>query len=133
MPNRNHLQSVARNLRRELNGRGFLTISRSEVTQQLRAVSGEETTRIKSQLAEELERTLLEQGVRCFPSLQDTRAGDTLRVFHAGTVLGSLVDLLVYPSKETDKDLGDMIKKVKGQWNWSTPTGPAAEIDGVED
>ncbi|SRR6266516_1102155 len=132
MPSRNHLQTVARNLKRELNGRGFLAVARSDITQQLREVSGEDTTRIKSQIAEDMERALLEQGVRCFPGLQETRAGDTLRLFHAGTVLGSLVDLLVYPSKDTDKDLGDMIKKIKGQWNWSTPTGPAAEVDSDE-
>jgi hypothetical protein len=123
------LAQVARNLKRELNGRAFLTIARTDVTRELREVSGEDTTRIKSQIAEDLELVLLQQGVRCFPSLQETTTGDTIRLFHAGTILGSLVDLLIYPAKDTDRDLGDMLKKIKGQWNWSTPTGPAALIE----
>lgn len=67
------------------------------------------------------------------PSLQETTTSDTIRLFHAGTVLGNLVDLLIYPSIDTDRDLGDMIRKIKGQWNWSTPTGPAASFDPGED
>ena len=120
MPTRTHLAKVARDLRYHLNGKAFLTIPRTEVTQMLRDVSGEETTRLKSVLASDLERLLLEQGVRCFPSLAETTTGDTVRVFHAGTVLGNLLDLLVHPSRDTDQELGAMLKKVKGQWKWST-------------
>jgi hypothetical protein len=122
MPTRSHLVQVARDLKKELNGKAFLTKDRSAITQKLREVSGEDSTRIKSTIAAELETALLEQGVRCHPGLVNTTTGATLRLFHAGSVLGSLVDLMLYPSTDTDKDLGDMLKKIKGQWNWSTPT-----------
>ena len=129
MPSRHHITTVARNLKNQLNGRAFLTIPRTDVTEMLRDVSGEETTRIKSVIGADLDMALLEQGVRCYPRFQDTTTGDTIRLFHAGSVLGSVVDLLVHPSTETDKDLGDMLVKIKGKWKWSTPTGPAALIE----
>ena len=47
------------------------------------------------------------------------RSGET-------AVVGSLVDLLTHPSKDTDRDLGAMLRKIKGQWDWSTPTTDAA-------
>lgn len=126
MPGRSHLVQVARELRKQLNGKAFLTLDRVEVTQLVRTVSGEDTTRIKSAIASDLELALLEQGVRCYPGLVGTTTGDTIRIFHAGSVLGSLVDLLAHPSKDTDRDLGAMLKKIKGQWDWSTPTTDAA-------
>jgi hypothetical protein len=119
MPSRTHLVQVARELSKRLNGRAFLTVPRIEVTQLLRAVSGEDTTRIKKAMGGELERVLLDQGIRCFPGLEDTTTGDTIRLFHTKSVLGQLVDLLIYPSTDTDKDLGDVITKVKGKWNWA--------------
>lgn len=126
MPGRSHLVQVARQLRRRLNGQAFLTLDRVEVTQILRDVSGEDATRIKSALAGDIEHALLEQGVRCYPGLVGTTTGDTIRIFHAGSVLGSLVDLLAHPSRDTDRDLGAMLRKVKGQWDWSTPTTDVA-------
>ena len=129
MPTRNHLVVVARQLKTKLNGKAFLTIPRTDITQVLRDVSGEDTTRIKSNIAADLEMAMLEQGIRCYPSLQVTTTGDTVRLFHAGTVLGNLLDLLVHPSTETDTDLGEMLTKIKGKWKWSTPEGPAASIE----
>ena len=123
MPTRSNLVHVARQLKRQLNGRAFLTLPRMEITQLVRNVSGEETTRIKSALAAELERALLEQGVRCYPSLGETTTGDIVRVFHAGTLLGTLVDLIAYPSQDDDEDLGDVLTKLKGKWT-TVPVGP---------
>lgn len=133
MPTRHHLTVVARQLKGRLNGKAFLTIPRVDVTELLREVSGEETTRIKSVIGSELDLALLEQGVRCYPRFAETTTGDTIRLFHAGSVLGSVVDLLVHPSMETDKDLGDLLVKIKGNWKWATPTGPAALIETDEE
>ena len=127
MPSRSHLVQLARELRRQLNGHAFVTLDRVEVTQKLRDIAGEDKTRIKSSIASDLELALLEQGVRCYPGFVGTTTGDTIRLFHAGSVLGSVVDLLIHPSKDTDRDLGAMIKKIKGQWDWSTPTTDAAK------
>ena len=129
MPSRHHFSVVAKHLKERLNGKAFLTIPRMEITQAVRDISGEEATRIKAAMGSELERALLEQGVRCHPSLAETTTDDTIRLFHAGSLLGSLVDLLVYPSPETDKDLGAMLSKIKGKWKWATPTGPGAHFD----
>ncbi len=127
-PSRQHLVLVARQLKTQLGREAFLTLPRMAITDLLRDVAESEATRIKSQLGADLEQVLLEQGVRCYPSLRDTTTGDTVRIFHAGSLLGSLLDLLVYPSKDTDRELGNMLKKIKGQWSWSTPTGPAEGV-----
>ena len=128
MPSRHHLTIVARRLKTRLNGRAFLTIPRMDVTELLREVSGEDTTRIKSGIAGDLERVLLEQGIRTYPSLAETSTDDTIRLFHSDSKLGELIDLLIYPSTETDRELGEMLTKVKGKWVWTTPGSPAASL-----
>lgn len=78
-------------------------------------------------MAEELERVLLNQGVRCYPSLTDTTTGDTVRLFHAGTLLGTLVDLVSEPHADDDHDLADVLTKIKGKWK-TTPMRPGDQI-----
>lgn len=129
MPTHSDYVNVARQLKTQLNGFAFKTVPRIDITSLLRDVSGEDNTRIKAAMGEELERALLEQGVRCYPHLKDTSTPDTIRLFHAGSVLGNLVDLLLYPSVVGDKELADTLTKVKGKWEWSKPTGPAALVE----
>ena len=119
MPNRGHLVQVAQQLEGRLNGKAFLTISRFEITQLLRDVSSEDTTRLKKGLAEDLERALLEQGVRVYPRLQDTTTDDYVRLIRPRTVAASVVDIIMNPSESTDKQLAEVTMKVKGMWNWS--------------
>ena len=128
-PSRHHLVLVARKLKSRLGNDAFLTLDRMEITDLVRDAAASDNTRIKSQLAQELEQVLLEQGIRCYPSLQATTTGDTVRVFHSGRLLGNLLDLLIYPSRDTDKDLGNMLRKIKGQWTWSTPSGEAMSAE----
>ena len=118
MPTYNHLVSVARRLKRKANGHAFLTIPRREITEMLREVSEEETTRIKAGLSEQLERALFEQGLRAFPRIQDTSTDDTIRLFHPGTVVADLVDVLIHPDASTDKELAEITNKLKGRWDW---------------
>jgi hypothetical protein len=125
MPTRTHLVSVSRELKRLLNGHAFITIARTDITDLLRKESGEPTTRIKSTLATELTSALITQGVLVYPALTETTTGDMVRLYHAGSVLGQLIDTIVHPDKGTDKDLGDVLSKVKGKWKWAQETGPA--------
>jgi len=125
MPSRTHLVTVARKLKQQLNGRAFLTIERTKITQMLREVSAEPTTRIKSGLAADLTSALVNQGVQVYPSLGQTTTGDTVRLYHAGSVLGQLLDTIVHPDPGTDRDLSVVLKKVKGNWNWAPVEGPA--------
>ena len=115
MPTRHHLTSVARKLKSQIGTNAFLTIARTDITSILRQVSAEDTTRLKSKMALDLERALLEQGLRCFPSLDETTTGDVIRIFHTGTVLGWVVDLLIHPDKDADRELGGLLSKVKGK------------------
>lgn len=124
MPSRTHLVAVARDLKDQLNRKAFLTIGRSEITDLVRQESGEPTTRIKSGLATDLTNALNTQGVLVYPSLSETTTGDTVRLYHAGSVLAQLIDTIVHPDQGTDKELGDVIKKVKGKWKWATESGP---------
>jgi len=126
MPSRTHLVTVARRLKKELNGRAFLTIQRTKITEYLREESGEPTTRIKSGLAEDLTSALITQGVQIYPGLGETTTGDTVRLYHAGSVLGQLIDTIVYPDPGTDDELGDVLTKIKGKWKWAPVAGPAA-------
>ncbi len=118
MPSRGHLVEVAKQLKRDLNGMAFKTVPRFEITEMLREASGEESTRLKAAMAEELEYALLEQGVRVYPPLRETAKGDNVRLFHPGTVLASLVDMMLHPSETTDKEMAAVTKKVKGLWEW---------------
>jgi len=47
--------------------------------------------------------------------MNETTAGDTVRLFHAGSMVGNLVDLLFHPSSADDKELADTLAKVKGR------------------
>jgi hypothetical protein len=132
MPTRTHLGAVARELRRQLNGHAFKTLPRTQITDLLRKISNEPTTRIKSGLAAELKDALITQGVLVYPSLEDTTTGDTVRIYHAGSVLAELIDTITHPDPGTDRDLGDVIAKVKGKWKWATESGPAASPDPAE-
>jgi hypothetical protein len=125
MPTRTHLVTASRKLKQQLNGRAFLTIQRTDITELLREVSGEPTTRIKSTLAGDLTSALINQGVQVYPSLSETTTGDTVRLYHAGSVLGQLIDTIVHPDEGTDKELGDVLTKIKGKWNWAPLEGPA--------
>jgi hypothetical protein len=125
MPTRSHLVAVARKLKQQLNGHAFLTIDRTDITEMLREISGEPSTRIKSTLAEGLTDALINQGVQVYPPLTETTTGDTVRLYHAGSVLGQLIDTIVHPDPGTDKDLGDVLTKIKGKWNWATLAGPS--------
>lgn len=116
---------MARQLKQQLNGHAFLTIERTKITDLLRQVSGEPATRIKSTLAADLTSALINQGVQVYPGLGDTTTGDTVRLYHAGSVLGQLIDTIVHPDIGTDKDLGDVLSKVKGKWKWAAEKGPA--------
>lgn len=114
------LIKVARSLRRELD-RGdlaFKSLDRMELTRRLRSVSGEDATRIKQLLGGELEGAMSAQGLRCYPSLTETTTGDRIRVFRAGSVASDLIDAVVVPSPEHDRELAAVVAKIKGKWEW---------------
>jgi hypothetical protein len=120
MPNRNHYARVAKELRTKLDeGRqAFKTVSRREILDILRDVSGEP----KSVVARDLAQVMLErEALRCFPSLEETDSQDNVRIFRAASVFGHLVDLIAYPSKDDDVEVGTVLKKVKGTWVTAAP------------
>ncbi len=113
MPTESHLASVARQLSQKLREKEeFLTIPRQTITEMIRDVSGEETTRLKRRMGEQLETLLLEQGTRVYPSLQDTSTGDTVRMFRPRTTMAKIVDVVSRPDDSTDKKLKDIIAKL---------------------
>lgn len=136
MPTYDDLISVARSIRRELD-RGhlaFKSMDRMELTQRVRAVSGESTTRIKTAMGAELEQALNDQGLRCQPGLAETTTGDRVRIFRAGSAASDLIDAVTYPSPEHDRELAAALAKVKGTWDWnrgSTEGGVDASAPGL--
>lgn len=119
MPNHSHVHILARRLRSELGSQAFLTIERTHITDLLRRVSAEPTTRLKSRLAQELTAVLADSGVAVYPPLDQTTTGDTVRLFHAGSVVSQLVDLITKPDPSTDAELGSIILKIKGKWRFN--------------
>lgn len=124
-PTRTHLIATARALKTQLNGRAFITVARTDITAKLREVSGEPNTRIKAQLAKDLTDCLAGQAVQVYPPLTETTTGDNVRLYHAGSVLGQLIETIAHPDLSTDDDLGDVLSKVKGKWRWAPVEGPA--------
>ena len=120
MPTHTHIHILARRLTTELNGHAFMTIGRTDITDMLRRVSGEPATRIKRRIAQELTEALSDHGIGVYPPIDQTTTGDTLRLFHQDSIFGHIVEIIVNPDSDSDKDLGEMILKVKGKWRWST-------------
>lgn len=121
-PSTAHLTAVARDLKRELNGHAFLTVTRMDITTRIRQASGESRTRLGSGIAIELTRELSEQAVQVHPPLTESSTFDSIRLCHAGSLLSRVQKVIVEPSPESDKELGDLLRKIKGQWEWSDKT-----------
>ncbi|HUP70661.1 MAG TPA: hypothetical protein VM142_12730 [Acidimicrobiales bacterium] len=109
-----------------------MSLDRIELTRRLRDLSGEPTTRIKARLGPELERALNDQGLRCYPSLTTTTTGDRVRVFRAGSAVGDLIDAVLVPSPDHDRELAEALAKFKGKWDWNRDTPRHAEASTAE-
>ena len=122
MPTHDHLVQVARSVRRELDrtSKAFTTMDRMELTRRLRGVSGESGTRIKAANGADLEGALNDQGLRCYPSLTETTTGDRVRIFRAGSAVGDLIDAVLTPSPDHDRELAEALAKFKGTWDWNS-------------
>lgn len=118
MPRYADYVAVAQRLEESLEHKAFMTISRKEVTNILREVSGEPRTRIKTLIAHDLTEALGEHGLSFYPTLGDTDTRDNVRLFRTASVIGNIVNIIVHPTPETDAELGAALKKIKGQWNW---------------
>lgn len=118
MPTNTDLIAVARELKRQLNGHAFRTVARTDLTALLREASGQPTTRLKSKLAIGLGKALADEGILVHPPLQDTTTGDTVRMCHAGSLFARLQKMILEPDSGSDRELGDVLRKIKGQWEW---------------
>ena len=79
----------------------------------LRDTSGEENTRLKAGLGRRLDHELLEQGVRTFPTFEETTTEDSLRLFKIGKLEARLIEILTKPSQSTDKRLTRLTNQTK--------------------
>jgi len=124
MPSRNHYLTLAKQVREDLDSKhlAFRSYRRREITDRLRKISGEPTTRIKQAgMAKEIEDVFRDQGLRVYPRLSETGTDDDVRVWRAGTLAAEVLDLILYPGEGSDKELAGITQKVKGKWEWSTP------------
>ncbi len=135
MPSYDNLIQVARSVKRDLDhdSKPFRSYQRMELTNRLRAFSGEPTTRIKAALGADLERALLEQGLRCYPELTATTTGAQIRIFRAGSTVGDLLDAVLVPSRDHDRRLAEALKSFKGTWEWDRSSDAGdSETTGAE-
>lgn len=124
MPTSDHYLTLAREIRSALDREklAFKSYSRAKITERLREISGEPNTRIKTAaMAPEIERILVEQGIRTFPKISETTTGENIRVWRAGTIAAQLLDFILNPGERTDRELGNLTQKMKGRWDWTSP------------
>lgn len=127
MPSRNHYLTLAKQVRDDLDSKhlAFRSYPRREITEKLRKISGEPTTRIKQAgMAKEIEDVFRDQGLRVYPRLSETETNDDVRVWRAGTLAAEVLDLILYPGEGSDRELAGITQKVKGKWEWITPYPP---------
>ena len=134
MPTHDDLVQVARSVRRDLDrgSKAFMTFERTELTRRVREASGERRTRIKVAMGNELEQALNDQGLRCYPRLAETTTGDRVRVFRAGSAVGDLIDAVLTPSPDHDRDLAEALAKFKGTWDWARNEGNHEPVSNAE-
>ena len=102
-PTKQHLDEVAMQVREQLCDKPFLTLERLEVTRMVRDASGATRTSLKSVMAAQLEESLLARNVYCYPPLELTTTGDSVRFFSYSPILRWLLALLNEPKKSQDE------------------------------
>ena len=123
MASKSDYRNLALSFKRDLDGLAFKSYRRVELTERLRELSGEGRARIStSKVADDIDDAFHSQGLRIFPRLQDMDTDDLVRVWRAGT-RAEMLDLLLLPGKSSDRELGNITKKIKGPWNWTDPEG----------
>lgn len=112
-PDSRHIRMVAAALAAKLDSKPFVTIARIEATARLRTFSGETGTRLKNNLAKDLDHALQDVGIRCFPHFQGTTTGANIRLFRSDGQLARLLDLLEHPGPDTDVQLTRRLKLIE--------------------
>jgi len=119
------IDCVAREIAEKYLNGAFVTLERDEATRVLRLKLNSQTARLSPKRAEMLDTAFLDHGVRCFPRFQDTSTGDSVRLIRSTTYAARLLDVMQYPSTESDRELAHILTKLGGRWQWSG-TGDAA-------
>lgn len=110
--NRDAFRKTAEALRAQLGRKPFLTISRRDVTDILREVSGDPKTRVKVLVAQSITQELNTRGLTVYPALADSEGKDMVRVFRLDSVFTELIELLNYPGEDSDMRLRSALRKV---------------------
>ena len=113
------ITTVARIIKRRLNGQAFMTLTRADVSGLVREASGTIKTRLTSVRARQLDGQLLESGVFVHPEVaQTTAAAENIRFYRAGTVAAEVANIILHPTEQSDRSLAALTLKAKGAWNW---------------
>lgn len=112
MPSKDDYRKVADAMRGRLGRKPFLSVTRREITDILREVSGEPTTRIKVLVAHQITEELSRKGLNVYPALADTDSKDMVRIYRAESTIPELIEILNYPSPENDVRLRAALRKV---------------------
>ena len=111
MPSQSDYVQVATQLGERLpKQRQFIRLPRIEITKILRDVSGEKRTKIGRPMGAKLDEALLGQGLRAFPTIEDTYHHDIIRLFRTGGVLATIVDIIELPGDTADKKLRSILR-----------------------
>ena len=118
MNERREMIDVARELSTRLNGKAYVSMQRDDVTHAVRRALNQPSARLGSSRARLLDEALADQGVRCVPKLAETQSGDVVRLIRSGTFVGQLMDVILFPSERTDRELAHIVTKLKNRWDW---------------
>jgi hypothetical protein len=90
-----------------------VVIPRMKITKMMRKVSRESELRVKSGIAGDIEKALLDKGIRDYPSLKGTRMDDNIRLFRAGSSVAVLIDAVLKPNETTNRKLIRLAKDLR--------------------
>ncbi len=103
---------VAKAIKQRLGNRSHMTVSRSEITEEARRIANNSDRKVNGS---GMETALAREGLRIYPSLGGAKY---VRVLRLGTVADSVVNLVAFPTQANDKELRDLVKKSKNEWDW---------------
>lgn len=115
MPTRTALEVVADQLADRVKKHGVHTMSRGEITTMIRTASGDDRARYGRLVGADLTEQLGLRGIICFPNIVDIGSGDAFRMYPARTGIGHLVDLILHPSTDGDREIAEAIKSLNVQ------------------
>lgn len=112
MPSTDSYRQVARVLHDRLGNQPYLSLTRREVTELLRNLSGEANARLRSLGSQMIEQQLDSSGLVFYPSLAEVETNAYMRLIRKESPLYEIVEIMNNPNPWTDELLDAVLEKM---------------------